>query len=444
MPPNPGKRWRWLILVALLIAAAFLWNPTPKPPAEPNDCQQDHLVIRGLEKKTITASDLPLLGPIGDLPEFHDCQRFLIPAGAAGAVSAGSTDGLAFGPLVAIWAANRLDRAFVERRPLDGMAVPVAIVYEFDSNDYEALGIRPGFSCLYLWQDSSWHGRLVSLGADVPDAAHPTRCLEPVPTTSRALVGGTRLDVRADSLPKLLTAQDIPPVARWDWDAKNRRQFIGIRCGDAWCNVGAPGFLSSPPTAVGAAATRFLAALVPFPGVGARQATPTEVQRTVAVKGWYDDQRLDLRTGGVLSLAEAHGVVFPQPALDSVPVGAYHGAWIPSAYVVTDRAYPRPAKLPMAEGVNRIEICNGTASRCEVPEGAEHCVDKATGQAIDRNDPNAWWGRVIPESGEPYYYCVKRRTHDGQAIPVAAARWNWSELDAKTWSRCGDACCTGN
>jgi hypothetical protein len=36
--------------------------------------------------------------------------------------------------------------------------------------------------------------------------------------------------------------KDIPPVARWDYDTANHQQYIGLRCGGEWCEVGHSGF----------------------------------------------------------------------------------------------------------------------------------------------------------------------------------------------------------
>lgn len=440
MPPSPGTTRRWWILAALAATAFIVWKSCPPnpPPVAVNDCQQDQLLIWTLKHDSITGASLPLVGPIADMPEFHDCQRFVVPASAPGIASAPSGDHLAFGPLVAIWAANQLDLAFTRRDSLRGKAVPVAVIYNFDADhDYAPLGIDPGFSCLFLWNDGRWRARVVSLGAMPPERSDPTRCLNPIDTVARAIVGGKDLEVRPAALDSLLTPRDIPPVARWDWDSKNLQQYIGIRCGEEWCEVGAPGFAPSEPAESTPEGAEFLAAVVPIPKSGVHQHTPTEALRAVAVKGWYDRQRLDLRSkDGRLVISDVSGIVFPQPALDSVPVDAYQSTWIPSAYVFVDAAYS--AKIPMQVGMNRVDICNGTSSQCGVPAGADHCT------GIDPGSPDDWWGRLTSATGDPYYYCVRRRTHGGDVIPAAAARWNWSEADAKTWSRCGAACCTGN
>ncbi len=433
------SRWTWWTVAGLaaLGLVACPWPPKPPDTSLKNDCQQDHLVIWTSEHDSLTGSSLPLVGPIADMPEFHDCQRFVIPATTSGLASAPSSDSLAFGPLVAVWAANQLDLAFARGDSLNGKAVPVAVLYNFDADhDYAPLGIKPGFNCLFLWNDGTWHGTLVALGDKPPVESEPTRCLAPIDTASRAILAGTELEVLPVAPPPPLKPRDIPPVARWDWDKKNRQQYIGIRCGDTWCEVGAPGFAPSDPADGTAEGAEFLAAVVPIPKSGVHQATPDEVLRVVAVKGWSDRQRLDLRTeDSRLILADVSGVVFPQPALDSVAVDAYRSTWIPSAYVFVDATYS--AKYPMQAGMNRVDICNGTQSDCSIPAGAKHCT------GIDPDSQDTWWGRVTPAAGDPYYYCVRRRTHGGDVIPAAAARWNWSEADAKTWSRCGTACCTG-
>ncbi len=447
--PITGQRQNvWILGVALLLALFFLWGcaergPDPSSSMTQNDCQQDQALIWLPEGDSVLIGTFQLIGPIADMPEFHDCQRFVVPADASGLASAPSQDGMAFGPLVAIWAANELDMAFARGDPDSVKAVPVAIIYNMDiEHSYKPLGIEPGFSCLFLWKTDTWHARLVALGQNSwRDSEDPSRCLTPIDTirTGGKDLRSTDLQVRPDTLPEPLTPRDIPPVARWDWDREHRMQYIGIRCGDEWCEIGAPGFTPSEPASDTPDGAEFLSAVGDIPN--APVPTDAEKSRMVAVKGWYDHQRLDLRKeDGTLVMADVSGTVFPQPGLDAVLEDAFEGNWIPSAYVFVDAAYK--AKIPMQAGINRVDICHGTASECEVPAGAKHC----TGIGVDSPGYVGWWGKVTPgpEDGAPYYYCVRRNEHGGNIIPAAAARWNWSEADAKTWSKCGNACCTGN
>jgi hypothetical protein len=455
----------WAILLGL-IALALLVYPGWRRITEifqptkvvNNDCQQDYLVIHRTDGDSVTGADLPLVGPIADLPEFHDCQRFLVPAGRSmaeggAAASAPARDGLAFGPLVAIWAANKLDeklsfapksadslvastRIVKETRsgggiqPASLMAVPVAVIYDFERNvGYDPLGIRPGFSCLYLWKANTWQARLVSLG----DSLSP--CLEPMDTTSRDIVGGTQLQVKAAVLDTLLGPEDIPPVARWDWDGK--QQYIGIRCGDEWCEIGSPGFTPSAAPAATGTGHALLATFQDMPISAFAQVTDEKRSRVVTVKGWYDEQRLDMRDNqGHLILSDIVGTAVPHPALGSLPAGSFQHKWIQVASLQVTGDYS--GKVPLKKGITRLYMCQGTATDCPGVPTAKTC------SSWEQDPADPWWAKIEPATGETTVRCVRRRGHGGVAIPAAAARWNWSEVDAKTWVACEGGCCTVN
>ena len=464
---------RWGLGLIVLLSALLLypgWRQIgnlihpPKPPI--NDCQQDRLFLTLADGDTINGSFLPLLGPIADMPEFHDCQRFVVPArdrtnGWGYLRSIPGRDNLGYGPLVAIWAANKLDEQFqvapTVSLPPGGMissggpatpgaralpikATPVAVIYNFERNaGYDPLGIKPGFSCLYLWKDPEWQARLVSLGPNAPVASEPAGCFNQIDTTSQLIVGGRRLMVRPAKLAEGLGPRDIPPVARWDWDGTNNWQYIGIRCGDQWCEIGAPRFAPSEPASGTTLGNAYLAAVEPIPVPGAYQATATDKLHVVAVKGWFDQQRLDARAKGqVLELTDIVGTAFPQPALDSVSDAMFQGNWIPTAYLFVDANYS--GKVPLKRGLNRVYLCKGTAADCAGVTNANPICSP-----YDQDPSDIWWGKIVYESAEPSFRCVRRRTHNGMAIPAAATRWNWSEVDVKTWHDCGGgACCTVN
>jgi hypothetical protein len=479
MEPTTRAGWgarRWIILLAVIAAVwigARLRHPhvpggtTGTSPA--NDCQQDGLKIV-TETDTVTGADLRLIGPIADLPEYHDCQRFVVQATNRMVeekllASRPTRDTLAYGPLVAIWAANKLGERLslapvtpVPPSPADTlvaggnggtsgtrapsiMATPIAVIYDFDSKaGYDPLGINPGFSCLYVWKANEWQARMVSLGPKAPDPADGAQCFDPVDIKSATITGARQLEVVPASPVADLGPADIPPVARWDWDVKNKLQYIGIRCGSEWCSIGPAHFspLATEPSTV-QAVQAYHKALEPMPS-GLPQASPAKVSRVVAVRGWYDQQRLDLRTplaGGTLQLTDIVGTAFPHPGLESLALDDFRNKWIPTGYVYVTDAYK--GKVPLEAGMNRIYLCRGTRTECPgVPAATAECF--APGQATD--DP--WWGKVVPESGSAYYRCVPRRDHKGMAIPAAAARWNWSEKDAKTWWPCGTSCCIVN
>lgn len=441
-----GGAPRWLVAVALLVILMLIWwlrdrRPTPPPPPTATvreDCQQDSVLIVYYTDSahsaidTATAADMPLTKRIANLPEFHDCQRFVVaPRGDAAAPTARQT----FGPLVAIWAADSLAFRFPEGSLAPGTAraasraVAIATIYTWDATTgYAPLGIRPGFNCLFLWHDNSpvprWKASMAKRGEG------PESCGEPLDPEQ---VKGTPLQVEPVSLPGGLTPADIPEVVRWDWDSTTAQQYIDIRCGDQWCQVGPPGY---KPTGVRLPAGLPETAIMSLPDVGERNATPGEIRRAFLLKGWNDEQQLDLPgpTPSSPILTEIVGTTFPHPTLARATFKT--GEWTTVGYVVVTGDYD--GAIWIDRGVSRLQLCQGTAEDCRAPEGL-------TCSLKDQDPAQLWWGRTISPAGEINQpRCVRRRDHRGHAIPAAAARWNWNELDAKTWIACSQGCCVIN
>jgi hypothetical protein len=424
------------------------------------DCQQDSVIIfvpldtlippdsAHSVYDTVTAADMPLVARIANLPEYHDCQRFVVPSQAAVPSRAAAYE---FGPLVAIWAADSLAARFTAEPGSGGtasgpaLARPVAMIHNWGERvSYEPLGIRPGFSCLYLWNDPNSQGNWSALV--VPLGTRTSPCQEAAPPASLV---GTPLEVHALAREGGLRPKDIPEVARWDWDSTHMQQYIGIRCGDQWCEIGSKGFVSSPgASATGMTETKMKGVAGPVPGLGLLdhpRGEEEEVRRAVAVKGWYDQQYLDtLGVDGKPMLTGIVGTVFPHPALGRAPFKA--GRWTPSAYVIVSANYPGKVVLP--QGLSAIYLCKDGARKCKVPPNMACAAESGGGMAstdLATAEPlTTWYTRIVSEGGGVQYHCVKRRMHGGHAIPAAATRWNWSELDATTWVACSKGCCTVN
>jgi len=420
--------------VAVAAVAILVWKCCTPPPAIANDCQQDQLVIHLGRGDSVTGAGIPLLGPIADLPEFHDCQRLLVKGNTPAAVSAAAGDGLAFGPLVAIWAANKLDSTFVGLHEDSLQAHPVAVIYNFDpSRSYDDLGISPGFSCFYLWNDGGWHAAILPLGNDksAPDGCAGQRTVD-----EQLRARTAKLRVVPGKLPDSLSPADIPPVARWDWDPVNQVQYIDIRCADEWCQVGPREFEPAPSAFASGMSIDEIMALPDIRDRAIGSGTG-QILRVFAVKGWYDEQRLDLPgtgAGAVPRITDISGTAFPHPTLHSATFEA--GDWTTVAYLKVPAEYP--GVVPLSEGISRLQMCKGDATACGA-DPAKDCTDK------EQTDGDPWWGRTISATGDTSAVgCVKRRDHGGRAMPAPAARWNWNELDAKTWAACQGGCCVLN
>lgn len=441
--------------------AGWRWGVADRPPsvqwAARPECPRPNMIVKILGDKGESlgvVTSIPLSDPITDVPEFHDCQRF-IPIPTIPGNLGGQSARIPYDSLYAIFAAFRLDTlgAFA------GEFVPVATVYSYGGR-YDPLGIRPGFNCLVLSRTSAtWRATMVP-------QANPTdpRCA----AVHINLAAGTPLEVRQIPPPPLdsgfvFDSTNYPPVARWDWDGTH--QYIGIACGRSWCEVGPPGFTPSP-IYQGPAIT-----FDPVPGLSA---TSTQRRQATRIKGWYDDQQLDSAdTHGRSFVTRIHGWVFPNPAfedglLDSrVSVARLGGAWIHVATAYLDADY----KGYLKRGANKIYMCHevvGALGTCRMPAMSFASPAVPLNQAPvspftkplalcdpDPTDHLRRWWKIQPEAGQARYVCVRRRDHfraleryrqqhnNVRVWIPAAARWRWLLEDPAVWLKCETGCCTG-
>jgi hypothetical protein len=377
-------------------------------------------VFLALRQQGITTGgpngQLALSGPITDVPEFHDCQQLIVL----------DNGNARFTSLFAVFARFRLDSNEVTNAlNIPGRIVPVAEVFAFDSA-YSPLGVQRKFNCLYLsrtqpGQPGKFTARMVPVGNS------DTTCLKPPRSGS-----GTPLDVRPVPMPTARSA-DYPPVARWDWDRTNRLQFIGVRCGAMWCEVGQK-LSDSQPTSP---------EYPPRPGV-------VEERRVLQIKGWYDEQRLALpsKTGGRPTVGMSSATFIPDPHLDrdirqSPGQSRFRNSWVAVASVAIDGpAGPYESKLnlkasSMPNAANKVELCfNATTTT------PNRCL--ATGPAPARPcaPGTEWWARITPPSGNARVFCVVRRDHSALPTKIPGiVRWRWALNDETMWIRCLQGCC---
>lgn len=487
------------------------WARIPLYPAEK---QQGTRTVVG--SGGTVSGDLALAapGPITDMPEFHDCQKFII-AGTAGQPAT-------YGALFAIFAAFKLD-SIVDALPQDGVtwssansavatvsssgdvtavgmgttsiiatstadptrraalaivvvasappvvptpvtvspytpaltvqvgqtfpvttkigkpteqSLPAAEIYTYGPG-YEPLGIGPNFNCLYLFFDSTgnFSAKMVNIPTLGPSAKACFGAADP-----RTAAGKILHVIRtADRAP-----DEYPAVARWDWDPVNKLQYIGIKCGAGWCEVGAPG--TQPFT------------------VSASYRSSGSVPAVVAVKGWYDEQYLAFRKGTAdLLPSRLKATTIPDPELKTRTEADYKThTWYPVAHVGLDGSDDTEAASyyktkfnfdvvpvkPSLTGMNTISMCYGTRTECSVPTPQPPAV----GCGPDSKPPfflhvRRWWARIDPAlGGRPKYRCVVRRDHQAALAALGielphTTRWRWQAADETHWEYCPFGCC---
>jgi hypothetical protein len=358
-----------------------------------------------------TLNQLPNAGAISKVPEYHDCQM----------LAEGSSP--KYVSLAGIFAYEALGTAYADPAQLPDQVRAAAEIVNFDRY-YRALGLEVGFNCLYLWQTGqAWHARLFSAGGT------PELCTRTLGDWNAS--DGHPLSV-VRSREEGLENPDYPPVARWDWDPQGKYNFASIRCGDAWCEVRpqsalAPGSMGKRPPHI----------VTPEPKVPPR--TP-RWNRVALVRGWYDEQRLALPSGGGLVFSEVVGAIVPHPDLGTRTLASeYDGAWLEVARIQLDAAAGADVyrtKMGLEVGTNIIEMQRFPA----LPTAL------ITGCNADQ-EGNFWVASIRQEGGRTTHRCVTRRIHSDLPEPLAmpgTARWRWDPDDEKTWVQCPQGCCTIN
>jgi hypothetical protein len=369
-------------------------------------------------------------GPIQNVPEFHDCQRFLVMNTV--------TNELRYDSLFAIFATDRpgrldtlalldtLSPSMEARRDsvqrLAGFeatdALPSAEIWA-DGNDYDPLGIGAGFNCLYLYrQGGRWAAKMVQFHGTERDCSRPAD-----PT----MIGPDVKDLDVSETGHGLGT--VPKVARWDWDDRQQQHLIGIYCGTAWCEV-APTGINGPPS--------YLARL------SNSSTLPPGLKKVFGIKGWYDEQYLaTLPAAGTRARPTVLvGTIIPDPSLGEISdTASFAGRWVRAAQVAlrvpgsTPNPYYDKLNLSHTEQntnarLNLIELCHGKT--CEGLPNVNQC-----------SGYDDWWARITrADDGNLMYRCVERCDMQNLNIPIpGTARWRWLADDERTWMRCAQGCC---
>jgi hypothetical protein len=364
-----------------------------------------------------TITSIPLAGPTTLIPEFNDCQRLIDTKHK-------------YGALAAIWAPTAYLGHLLDSLR-DGKAVAAAAIHAWDG-DYPALGIKQMWNCLYLLGNpdgTSLHALMGTIGS-------PADC---VGTRDPGQLGATTPLVVDREQIAGLTEGDYPDVGRWDRDKDKGEptDYIGLKCGDGWCEFHAKGNGSF------ASSARYSLPSATAPGR----------RKVFEVKGWYDEQYLDLGSSTAKIPTSSVGTIVPDPGLDTLRMQNFAGMWMPAGVVSLSVSVPKyqsvyglkPGKLPHGDNgdnLTAVSLCwagRTDAATCPaLPAGLPaSCTWDPTADV-----GNKWYSRSQVSGSSPVYKCVIRHDHSSLGIHIpGTARWNWQEDDVTQWYRCDNGCC---
>jgi hypothetical protein len=373
-------------------------------------------------------TDFALSGSITNIPEYHDCQRFIDASGTVymnGRMAIYVREGLSavteptsgMPRESEILSLVRGDSTGVPAPVLEGVrsaTEPIAVVWNLDHQAYLPLGITPDTTYYCLFLESGTKAKLVGV-VDEADC-NPSNPL----VASRP---GTSLKVNKHPTP----GGQVPGTGRWAWDFEHKRQYIVIACPGGWCEI-------YPNAAVALVAER-----------------PGEAVSTLPsghnFGPWIDVQPLAL--GGTVGLApmpEVVGTGVPADDLDGKVVGDFLAGWtkVGSLYTTGDNDVYR-AKFNLSKtSPGTLELCawEGSGTSC-LPDSLriEGTTERLTGNpcAMEEGTSRYWAARIV-QSKSIRYHCVNRTDHTGQAIP-ATLRWRWLADDETKWAKCAAGCC---
>ena len=452
MTTNTNRAGSITALIATLLFGSSCRKESTAYPLHDLDCPPGPTPVSSttttseVQRDSVWVTDsIALSGPIAAIPEYHDCQQFIGEGGTyAGkyGIFARFRIGSVFGTLPAARGAAAIDSHTAERvvpttlpTPAGGPPVPSRNVMSgfnepFDASTpfqaaativaygqaYAPLGLRPGVNCLYLaFVRERW----------IATVLHNGRSGNCAPNFVPRAPGNTELAVRSVIATGDMMPADIPEVARFDYDPGNRVYYIGLRCGDEWCEIGPKGFAPADP-------------LSPVPSsMSSTPWTTANGKRVFALRGWYDRQQLAMVTPSGLTPTGPNGLIIPHPDLaswDSTDYKLPNGEWLDMAYIYVDSdAYQ--AKW----GITRAAVG-------ERPNTLQSRMRKKSWWEVTMPDW-VWDARILDPTGSVVWEGKLRYNDHSAAMlagftPVYTARWRFIDNDEQAWVGCLAGCCT--
>lgn len=357
-----------------------------------------------------------------NVPLFHDCQR-LITSGA-------------YSALFAIFATTRVTQ--LGALASGGVAIPSVEVVALGA--YSQLGIAAGYNCVYMFKDAM--GNRTARTAN--RLKNPGDCSQDV---SPGTLTGVNLTVV--EIPPPQSTDSVPPVARWDSDPAGN-YYIGVRCGQVWCEIRG--------TATGSSLAYFDRLTTTE-----KSALSPGYRRNYSVKGWYDEQNLATvsATPGAAVPSGIIATAIPSPDINPATDRAFFtDTWRLVAHISlqvpggSTAPNPYDGKLnlehtPSPDSPNQLLFCYSTTPEGCFPTSAVPYypppVCSNTYNAAVGTMPQGWWARIISSDSptDVAHKCVLYHPSPGglASVTPVTARWHWLEQDDIIWEWCPAGCC---
>jgi hypothetical protein len=327
------------------------------------------------------------------IPEYHDDQALR------------ANDNTTYGPVVwtfaSPWVGNYTQPSDFEGSLWLNVAIVKVDPYSAAlPPEYQRLHLQVGFNCMFLHHDTSESPRHW-IAAMVP-AAKDSDC------------GGLTITA-SDTLPvydehQSPDANDYPAVTRII-EASDTHSYIGVRCGNSWCVVGAT-FPQVPKAS--------------FDGV-----TNAGVSARWRVKGWFDEQHLAVVDATNRLRPQQLAALIPSDSLSLFDSTAYAKGWKLVAQVyfpdppVGKYGQPDANGYGWTQGFNKVWLHSTVVSR---PTSKDTVI---------------WTSAFGEDAGHATHIKQVIRTDHGQdSLPVPwTARWRWAAGDEQMWVACLAGCC---
>ena len=357
--------------------------PVPPPPPPPG------YSVRAIADSALKSMSWQFAQMPWMLNEAHDGQAL--------------ATGQAYGPAMYAYSSPYLggftnDGSFSDQGPA-GVLVSVVFVGPWSSTtlpqNYQDLHLSPGLNCVHAaLAGGNWTGYI---------SAATINAQNKLPECPRIYTQSVATQLPILRQPKLTNYNshtDYPPVTRIsEWDAD--RYAIGFRCAKAWCEIGPPGFQARPPVDDN------------------DLSRPHTKERDI--KGWHDEQRLAVISGGTPVPTDLVAKAEPVPNLAELDSTSFDKtAWTQVGVVWL-------AKDP--DQINHKKYFDA---------GFRKGLNKVLARFTTTN---LWQTMIRDRNGTETTLKKTTRTIHYDIAGPGTMRWYWNEKDEGMWYRCGGACC---